>query len=103
MDITFEPVSKFPEVRRDLSLVLDKKVTFKNILQIVKKNESKLVRNVNVFDYYVGAKLAGDKKAYAMSFILQDKEKTLTDKVIDKTMNKLMLAFEKELGAVIRK
>jgi phenylalanyl-tRNA synthetase beta chain len=103
MDITFEPVSKFPEVRRDLSLVIDKNVTFKNILQIVNKNESKLVRNVNVFDYYVGEKLASDKKAYAMSFILQDKGKTLTDKMIDKTMQRLMLAFENELGAVIRK
>jgi len=103
MNITYEPVPKFPEVRRDLSLVIDRNVTFKNILQIVNKNESKLVRNVNVFDYYVGENLAEDKKAYALSFILQDKEKTLTDKAIDKTMNRLMLAFEKELGAVIRK
>jgi phenylalanyl-tRNA synthetase beta chain len=69
----------------------------------VNKNESKLVRNVNVFDYYVGERLATDKKAYALSFILQDKEKTMTDKVIDKIMNRLMLGFESELGAVIRK
>ena len=102
-EIFYEPVSKYPEVRRDLSLVIDKSVTFNDILKIVKKNENKLVRNINVFDFYAGEKIDESKKAYALSFTLQDKSKTLSDKVIDKTMNHLIKVFEKELGAIIRK
>jgi phenylalanyl-tRNA synthetase beta chain len=102
-EITFESVSKYPEVRRDLSLVIDKSITFNDILKIVKKFENKLVRNINVFDFYEGEKIDKNKKAYALSFILQDKSKTLSDKVIDKTMNHLIKLFENELGAIIRK
>jgi len=102
-DISIESVSKYPEVRRDLSLVIDKSVTFNDILKIVRKKENQLVRRINVFDYYEGNKIEKTKKAYAMSFILQDKTKTLTDKIIEKTMNHLMQSFEKELGAIIRK
>ena len=102
-EISFEPVSKYPEVRRDLSLVIDKSVTFNDILKIVKKNENKLVRNINVFDFYEGEKIDKSKKAYALSFTLQDKSKTLSDKAIDKTMNHLIKVFENELGAIIRK
>jgi len=102
-EITFEPVSKYPEVRRDLSLVIDKSVTFKDILEIAKKNENKLVRNINVFDFYEGEKIDKNKKAYALSFTLQDKSKTLSEKAIDRTMNHLIKVFENELGAIIRK
>ncbi len=102
-DIRIESVSKYPEVRRDLSLVIDKTATFNDILKIVRNKENQLVRRINVFDYYEGNKIEKNKKAYAMSFILQDKKRTLTDKIIDKTMNHLMQSFENELGAIIRK
>jgi phenylalanyl-tRNA synthetase beta chain len=102
-NIVFEEVSKFPEVRRDLSLVIDKEITFDKIKALATTQERKLLKRINVFDVYEGDKIDSDKKAYAVSFILEDKEKTLTDKVIDKTMAKLMTAFENDLGAIIRK
>ena len=101
--VRFTEVSKYPEVRRDLSLVLDKTVSFEQIRQLAQKYERNLLTNVNVFDVYEGENIGADKKSYSVSFTLQDTEQTLTDKVIDKTMQKLMMAFEKELGAVIRK
>jgi phenylalanyl-tRNA synthetase beta chain len=101
--VRFGEISKFPEVRRDLSLVLDKAVTFDQIAQLARKYEKELLQDINVFDVYEGANLGEGKKSYSVNFILQDFTQTLTDKVIDKTMQKLMLGFEKELGAVIRK
>jgi len=100
--VQFQEVPRFPEVRRDLSLVLDKTVTFDQLKQIAYRTERQLLKDVNVFDVYEGESLQG-KKAYALSFMLQDLQQTLTDKVIDKTMQRLMTSFEKELGAVIRK
>jgi phenylalanyl-tRNA synthetase beta chain len=101
--LNVEEISKFPEVRRDLSLVLDKSVTFEQVREIVKDREfSGVLKDINVFDYYVGEKIEKEKKAYALSFILQDKSRTLTDKVIDGIMNRLMHKFETKLGAVIR-
>jgi phenylalanyl-tRNA synthetase beta chain len=100
---TYQEVSKFPEVRRDLSLVINKGVSFDQIKNVALKNESKLIKRINIFDYYEGENIGSDKKAYALSFILQEKNKTLTDKVIDKTMTRLMRSFEKDLGAIIRK
>ena len=94
---------KYPEVRRDLSLVLDKAVSFEQIRQTAQKYERNLLTHINVFDVYEGENIGADKKSYSVSFTLQDSEQTLTDKVIDKTMQKLMMAFEKDLGAVIRK
>ncbi|MCJ8167284.1 phenylalanine--tRNA ligase subunit beta [Pontibacter sp. E15-1] len=94
---------KFPEVRRDLSLVLDKNVTFDQIRQIAFRTERKLLQGLSVFDVYEGDKIEAGKKAYAISFTLQDRQQTLTDKVIDATMNRLMQQFEKQLGALIRK
>ena len=102
-DMVYQPISKFPEVRRDLSLVIDKAIKFEDIRKLSTKLERKLVRRINVFDVYEGDKIDAGKKAYAISFHLQDDEKTLTDKVIDKTMNRLMQGFEKDLGALIRK
>ncbi|GAB3198140.1 phenylalanyl-tRNA synthetase beta chain [Pontibacter aydingkolensis] len=98
-----EELPKFPEVRRDLSLVLDKNVTFDQVKQIALRTERKLLQDVNVFDVYEGDKIEAGKKAYAVSFTLLDKQQTLTDKVIDSVMNRLMQQFEKQLGAFIRK
>ncbi|WP_162052898.1 phenylalanine--tRNA ligase subunit beta [Pontibacter pamirensis] len=102
-NLVAEELPKFPEVRRDLSLVLDKNVTFDQIRHIAFRTERKLLQDVNVFDVYEGDKIAPGKKAYAISFTLLDKQQTLTDKVIDSTMNRLMQQFEKQLGALIRK
>ncbi|GAB2556497.1 phenylalanine--tRNA ligase subunit beta [Spirosoma aerophilum] len=99
----YEEVSKFPEVRRDLSLVIDSGVTFEQINKLARQTERKLLRSINVFDVYEGQNLGGGKKAYSVSFMLQDTTQTLTDVTIDKTMQRLMSAFEQELGAVIRK
>ena len=101
-DIVFKEVSKYPEVRRDLSLVLDKHVSFNEVEKIARTTEQRILRRINVFDVYEGEKIGKDKKAYALSFILQDKNKTLTDKIIDKCMSRLMQSFEQELGAYIR-
>ncbi|MFL5728756.1 MAG: phenylalanine--tRNA ligase subunit beta [Cytophagaceae bacterium] len=102
-ELTYEEVSKYPEVRRDLSLVLDKKVSFAEISRLAMDAERKLLKDINVFDVYEGENIGKDKKSYSISFILEDKEQTLTDKTIDKTMEKLIALFEKQLGAVIRK
>ena len=99
----YSPISKFPEVRRDLSLVIDRQVMFDDIRGIALKAGGKLLQRIQVFDVYQGDKIDEGKKAYALSFYLQDTEKTLTDKVIDKTMERLMQSFENEVGALIRK
>ncbi|MEA5460220.1 phenylalanine--tRNA ligase subunit beta [Arcicella sp. LKC2W] len=99
----FAELPKFPEVRRDLSLVIDKTVSFDQIQKFARNYEKNLLKQINVFDVYQGDNLGEGKKSYSVSFTLQDYEQTLTDKVIDKTMEKLMGAFEKEIGAVIRK
>lgn len=99
---TYQEISKFPEVRRDLSLVIDKSISFEQVKSVGIKNGGKLLRRIGVFDVYQGDKIDAGKKAYALSFHLQDQENTLTDKVIDKTMSKLIQAFEKEVGALIR-
>jgi phenylalanyl-tRNA synthetase beta chain len=96
-------ISKFPSVRRDLSMLVDTAVTFGQLKQIAQKTERKLLSEVNVFDVYQGDKLPAGKKSYALSFILQDEEKTLTDKAIDAIMQKLIYNFSKETGAEIRK
>ena len=96
-------ISKFPEVRRDLSLVIDKEVTFDQIKKVAVKAGGKLLQRIGVFDVYQGDKIEAGKKAYALSFFLQDTEQTLTDKVIDKTMDRLIQSFENEVGAFIRK
>ncbi|MFD2248338.1 phenylalanine--tRNA ligase subunit beta [Pontibacter ruber] len=98
-----EELPKFPEVRRDLSLVLDRNITFDQLKQVAFRTERKLLQDVNVFDVYEGDKIEAGKKAYALSFTLLDRQQTLTDKVIDSIMNRLMQQFEKQLGAVIRK
>ncbi|SNR67567.1 phenylalanine--tRNA ligase subunit beta [Hymenobacter mucosus] len=94
---------KFPEVRRDLSLVVDKTVTFDQLQQIARRTEKKLLQQVNVFDIYEGENLGTDKKSYSVSFFLQDPTQTLTDQAIDGVMQRLIQQFEKQAGALIRK
>ena len=101
--IAYQEISKFPAVRRDLSMLLDQEVTFEQLKQIAQRTEKKLLKEVNVFDVYQGDKLPEGKKSYALSFLLQDEEKTLTDKQIDNTVQKLIYNFEKEVNAQIRK
>jgi phenylalanyl-tRNA synthetase beta chain len=93
---------KYPEVKRDLALLLDNKVTFAEIFAIANQTEKKLLKSVDLFDVYQGKKLPEDKKSYAVSFILQDENKTLNDKQIDKVMQKMQQSLEKNLGAVLR-
>jgi phenylalanyl-tRNA synthetase beta chain len=101
--LVIEEVPKYPEVRRDLSLVLDRQVTFAEIKDLVLATEKRLIKELIAFDVYEGKNIPDGKKAYALGFILLDATKTLTDEEIDKTMNKLMSAFEQKMGALIRK
>jgi len=100
--IVNQEISKFPSVRRDLSMLVDKAVTFNQLKQIAQKTERKLIKEINVFDVYEGDKLPAGKKSYALSFIIQDDEKTLNDKAIDGIMQKLIYNLGKEAGAAVR-
>ncbi|WP_271405038.1 phenylalanine--tRNA ligase subunit beta [Tenacibaculum soleae] len=95
-------LAKFPSVKRDLALLLDDKVEFKEIYNLAFQSEKKLLKEVDLFDVYEGDKLPEGKKSYAVSFVLQDENKTLADKQIDKIMQKLQQTFEKNLAAVLR-
>ncbi len=101
--IRYEEVSRFPDVRRDLSLVLEQGITFEQISRLAHQTERKLLRSVNAFDVYEGEQLGAGKKSYSVSFVLQDATQTLTDATIDRIIQRLIAAFERELGAVIRK
>ena len=100
--LLYKPVSKFPEVQRDLSLILDKSVKFIDIENIVEKNKLNLIKKIHLYDIYEGKNI-NNKKAYAIRFILQDDNKTLDEKSINHTMETLIGSFEKELEAEIRK
>jgi phenylalanyl-tRNA synthetase beta chain len=98
----FTEIPKYPEVRRDLALLVDQSVTYDSIYTIAKQSEKNLLKDVNLFDVYEGSNLPEGKKSYALSFIIQDNAKTLTDAQIDKIMGKLQKNFETELGATLR-
>ncbi len=100
--VVFEELPKYPAVRRDLALVVNKNVKFAAIKELAFKSERKLLRNVNLFDVYEGKGIPEGKKSYAVSFILRDDFNTLKDKQIDKVMKRFVMLFEKELGAVLR-
>jgi len=100
--VLYTEISKFPEVRRDLALLIDSNVNFKQIQEIAFKAEKKLLKRINLFDVYEGDKLPEGKKSYAVAFYLQDETKTLNDKTIDKTMKRFIATFERELGAQLR-
>lgn len=101
--VRYSGLPKYPEVKRDLSMLLDKTVTYDQIKKLAFKTEKRLLRHVALFDVYEGDRIAKGKKSYAISFVLQDFEKTLIDSEIDEVMEKLMKAYEKELKAQIRK
>ena len=101
-NVTYHDIPKYPEVKRDLALLIDKKTTFAEIEKIARDTEKKLLKDVYLFDVYEGKTLDFGKKSYAVSFILQDEEKTLTDSQIDGIMNKLIKNFETKLEAKIR-
>jgi len=102
VQVRFTELPKFPEVRRDLALLVDKQVTFAQIRQVAQKVEKKLLKSVSLFDVYEGEKLGADKKSYAVSVILQDETKTLADVQIEKIMQSMVDAFGRELGAQLR-
>ena len=100
--VLFEELPKFQAVRRDLALLIDKTVKFNQIKEAAFKVERQLLRNVDLFDVYEGKGVPSGKKSYAVSFMLRDDSKTLKDKQIDKTMQKLIAAFGREFGAELR-
>ena len=101
--IEFSELPKFPSVRRDLAMLLNEEVQFEAIEKIASTESKKLLKEVSLFDVYKGDKIEKGKKSYAVSFIFQHPDKTLTDQEIEKLMNRLMGKYENELGAVIRK
>jgi phenylalanyl-tRNA synthetase beta chain len=101
-DLTYKAISKFPAVRRDLALIVDKAVTFEALKQVAVKAERKTLKEVGIFDIYEGDKIPEGKKSYALSFVLQDENKTLTDKIIDKAMKRIQQALEREADAQLR-
>lgn len=98
----FKDLPKYPEVRRDLALLIDKNITFDEIKKIAYETERHLLKSVTLFDVYEGKNMEAGKKSYAVSFILQDDNKTLTDNVIDKVMKKIQQNLETNLGAKLR-
>ena len=100
--IKYVEIPKYPEVRRDLSLLLDDSVSFDAIYNIARQTEKSLLKDISLFDVYQGKNLPEGKKSYAVSFTIQDNTKTLTDVQIDKIMGKLQKNLETELGASLR-
>ncbi|MDR0750208.1 MAG: phenylalanine--tRNA ligase subunit beta [Tannerellaceae bacterium] len=100
--VTFREISRFPAVKRDLALLLDKHIQFEEIEKIANESEKKLLKKVSLFDVYEGKNLPSGKKSYAVSFYLKDEDKTLTDKQIDSIMKKLQTNLEQKLGAQLR-
>jgi len=100
--VRYLEISRFPAVRRDLALLIDKEITFAQIEQIALKSEKKLLKQVSLFDVYEGRNLPEGKKSYAVNFILQDEERTLNDKQIDAVMQKIRHNLDRELGAQLR-
>ena len=102
--IQYDELNKFPTVRRDLALVINNSVTFGDIERVARKTVKKNLQTINLFDVYQNEEqLGADKKSYAVSFIFEDKTKTLKDKDVEKDMNRLIQAYEEILGAQIRR
>lgn len=102
LKVSFKELPKFPAVRRDLALLIDKNVQFAQIEKLVFDADRKLVKSVNLFDVYEGKHLEAGKKSYAISITLQDENQTLNDKVIDKVMQKIIKSLEERAGARLR-
>ena len=101
--LTVKELPKFPEVKRDLALLVDRSVQFSQLKEVIRKTEKKLIKNITLFDVYEGDKLPAGKKSYALSLILEDTTKTLTDHVIDKTIAGIVQQLERNCGAELRK
>ena len=101
-NVTYSPIPQYPAVKRDLALIVDKAVTYDTLEKIAYKYGSKILKNVTLFDVYEGDNIENGKKSYALSFVLQHADKTLTDEDITKVMNKLIAAYEREVGAKLR-
>lgn len=100
--IKFVDIPKYPEVRRDLALLIDENIAFDAVYKVARQTEKSLLKNIVLFDVYTGKNLPEGKKSYAVSFTLQDTSKTLTDEQIDKVMSKLHKNLAAELGATLR-
>ena len=100
--LRYEEVPKFPLVRRDFALLLDDSISFEKLRLSALKTDCKILKEINLFDVYEGENIEKGKKSYGLSFIFLDKNKTLTDKQVDKVMNKLQNNFEKDFGAQLR-
>ena len=100
--IRYKELPKFPEVRRDLALLLDESVNYADLRKSALRVGKKLIKQVSLFDVYRGDKIAEGKKQYALSFVLQDLDKTLTDNDVERVMSKLLSTFQNEFGAVLR-
>ena len=100
--VKYSEISKFPAVSRDLALLIDQDIEFARIEQIAYQTEKKLLKAVSLFDVYEGKNLPAGKKSYAVNFILQDTDKTMSEKAIDAIMQKLIQQLTKQLGAELR-
>ena len=100
--IKYKELPKFPEVRRDLALLLDESVSYADLRKSAFRVGKKLLKQVGLFDVYRGDKIAEGKKQYALSFVLQDLDKTLTDNDVERVMSKLLSTFQNEFGATLR-
>ncbi|MBQ9583457.1 MAG: phenylalanine--tRNA ligase subunit beta [Bacteroidales bacterium] len=100
--VKYRELPRYPEVKRDLALMLDEKVTFADIRREAFRAEKALLKSVTLFDVYRGVKIAADKKQYALSFVLQNPEQTLTDEAVERIMDKLLKTFESKFGATLR-
>lgn len=100
--IAFTEMPKFPEVRRDLALLLDESVNYADLRAAAFKQAKKLLKQVGLFDVYRGDKIPEGKKQYALSFVIQDNEKTLTDQDTERVMDRLLACFQKDFGAQLR-
>ena len=101
-NVHYNEIPKFPQIRRDFSLLIDDSIPFEALKKIALNTEKNVLKNVQLFDVYEGNKLPKGKKSYGVSFYFQDPKKTMTDKYIDKIMGKLQNQFEKEFGAQLR-
>jgi phenylalanyl-tRNA synthetase beta chain len=100
--ITYTELPKFPEVKRDLALLLDRNIQYRQIKELAFQTEKEVLKKVSLFDVFEDEKIGKEKKSYAVSFILQDEKRTLTEKQIEQVMLRLIKAFENKLGAKIR-
>ncbi|MBN2663732.1 MAG: phenylalanine--tRNA ligase subunit beta [Bacteroidales bacterium] len=98
----FNEIVKYPKVKRDLALLIDEKVKYSEIEKIGRETDKKTIKEVNIFDVYQGKNIPSGKKSYAVSFVLQDENKTLNDKAIDKVINKLIYNYQNKLSAELR-